>query len=158
MTQLLLLALRCAELDADVGDEFCHRRLQAVTTALAHAIVDISDGAVDPSTSTDWPAPMRGTRRSAPPAFDRGECSAAAATAGRMASQLDRLAPQAPLSPRTTSALLSLSRGLQHHAQEGARPHGGPGFGLELSRHLRRAHLLLQPVRQHGRAGSRLDP
>lgn len=143
---LLDLAAQVQDWDADLGDEVCSDRLQAVLLALGHALVDLADGAEAPTIATPWPAPMRGTRRATPPAIDRAECSALGASMTSVRARIADLAPARALTPRLLAATAQVRSGLQQHAQDPTPPGSGLGFGQDLSRRLRRAHLWVQPA------------
>jgi hypothetical protein len=168
--ELLRLSAEVAGLDADVADPLAQDRLRAVTDALAHALVDLADGAAAPSVRTPWPARPT-TRR--PPRVTAGDldvasCSAMAAALGPVALAVAESGAD-PLADRVGRAVGLVRSALQELVQDvGLTAASEEPLAQELTtrlqQHLRQAHLLLTPPaaagsgRTTGRSGTTVHP
>jgi hypothetical protein len=169
--ELLRLSAEVAGLDADVADRLAQDRLRAVTDALAHALVDLADGAAAPSVRTPWPARPT-TRR--PPRVTAGDldvasCSAMAAALGPVAQAVAASGAD-PLADRVGRAVELVRSALQELVQDVGLTAAASEEPLaqelttRLQQHLRQAHLLLTPSaaagsgRTTGRSGTTVHP
>lgn len=168
---LLRLSAEVAGLDADIADRLAQERLRAVTDALAHALVDLADGADAPRVHTPWPA--RPTTRRPPRVtvgdLDVASCSAMAASL-RPVARAVAASGRDPLARRVGHAVELVCAALQELVQDV----GAAGAAAEeplaqelttrLQQHLRQAHLLLSPSdaagsgRTTGRSGTTVHP
>lgn len=142
--RLLLLADDLASVHAEVGEARTHAWLAAAVDAASHAVVDLADGRLSPSTATSVP-PESGAHGH----IGRPSCSAAAASLRRVRSEVLRLTP-CPPHPSSTlrtdllQCLADLADALQRLAV--ATPGSGTRSVLPgVHRTLRRCHRCLQP-------------
>ncbi len=157
--RLLLLADEVAGIDADLGSAQADAWLVAAVDALAHALVDVADGAPSLTVSTPVRALPAGHDRDAP--ADRASCAAAATQLRRARAimvsavisdpaiypDLDG-APQATIAEDVGHALDMLASALQDVASEpGVDRH--QAVRAQAHRSVRSAYRLVQP---HGQS------
>lgn len=138
---LLVLAQEVAAVHAEVGDDVAHGYLAAAVDALAHALVDLADGASEPSTSTPL-APLPGR----PGAVGALSCSAAAATLHRARGRvLTAVTGSDGIPPGLAPAVVGVCADLAEALQRVADPDRGPeDRRARLRRDLLSAHRRLQ--------------
>ncbi|MDQ3357329.1 MAG: hypothetical protein M3424_04345 [Actinomycetota bacterium] len=159
--QWLRLADAVAGMDADTGDPAVQAELSAAVEAIAHALVDLADGAAAPTVPVSTSVPEPGLSDEPPTAsradrllaLDVASCSALGARLRQVSLRVSQgQATDPSLADAVTSAAAALSAALQSFAQDlapltrgdGADPAGHARAERNLGRAVQRAHDLVR--------------
>jgi len=159
--QWLRLADDVAGMDADTGDPAVQAELSAAVEAIAHALVDLADGAARPTVPASTSVPERGPSDEPPTgsradrllALDVASCSALGARLRQVSLRVSQGRASDPsLAEAVASAAATLSAALQSFTQDLAPltradrvdPAGHARAERNLGRAVQRAHDLVR--------------